>query len=128
MQARKLPSEGQAETVTRNIFSHRAAMEALEDVLSRRAWDGAAGVADREDRPVPLFATGNANTGGGTIIFSRVLEQILEDKSHVMFLTSDLHGGTIAFNFGIHTIGQRAQVVHLSLQEVREVHGAEGDL
>src|SRR5437870_2134419 len=103
-------------------------MKALEDVFSRRAWDRAAGVADCQDRPITLFSTGDANTAARAIIFSRVLEQILQDESHVMFLTGDLHILTIAFNLGIHTLWYRAQVVHLGFEKMREVHGTKSDL
>ena len=74
-------------------------------MCSRRAWDGAAGVADREDRPLAIFAAGDANPASRTIIFARVLEQILKNESYVMFFTGDLHVGTIAFDLGIHPSG-----------------------
>ena len=95
---------------------------------SRRAWDGTAGVADREDRPVAVFATRDANTAARAIIFPRIFEQILQDKSHVMLLTSNMHLGTIAFDLGIRAIGQGAQIIHLGLDQMREIDGTEGDL
>src|SRR5436190_22413157 len=102
--------------MARNIFPDRATVEALKDVFPSRVRDGATSVADRDNRPLTLLAARNANATAWTIIFARILEQILQNESHVVFLTGDLHVGTITFNLGIHPIGQRAQVVHLSFQ------------
>ena len=103
-------------------------MEALKDVFPRRFRDGTARVTDRDDGPFTLLAAGNPNPTIRTIIFPRILEEILQDQDHVVFLTGDLHVGTITFNLGIHTIGQCAQVIHLGFQEMGEIHRSEGNL
>lgn len=95
--------------------------------MCSRAGNGAAGAA-RQDSPVVLFSAGNANPPAWAIISLRVFVQILQDKIHLMFLVGDVHLATIGFDLRIHPIGQRAQIIHLPFEEVREIEGTESKL
>src|SRR5436190_22951174 len=98
--------------MARNIFSHGATMEPLEDMFPRRTGDGAARVAHCEDGPVADFATSDANAAARAGIFSRVLVQIFEDQRHVMPFCGNVNIVSIVIHLdvNVYAVGISTQV------------------
>src|SRR5438046_528870 len=108
------------------ILADRA-MEPLKDMFPRRFRNWGTGIANRDNRPFTRFLTANANASSRAIIFSRILEQVLQDQCDIVFLTCDLKIGVMTFNLEIHTIRQCAEVVYQRFQEMGEVHRTKRD-
>ena len=65
-------------------------MKPVENVFLRRARDWGTGVPNCQHNVIVLFECSNSNEAFGSIVFLRVLQEILDDKRGVSFFTGDI--------------------------------------
>ena len=101
-------------------------MEALEDVRLCSGWNRVPGVGHGEDHGIGRRLRGHAHQTGRAIIFSGVLEQVLQDDRGVAFLAGNVERGReIRLDLEIKGVRDRAEIVERRFDECGEIHGAE---
>src|SRR5438876_8820032 len=97
-------------------------MEALENVLARRAGNRWAGIGDGEISVSAVLARGDADATALSIIFARVLEKIAHDHCGVTFFARDLDSiDNVGVDDDLIVLRMRGKIVEFSFDELRQI-------
>src|SRR5664280_1964223 len=121
--------EVEAQSVPGDVLARGAAVETLKNMQLGLTGNGRTGVADREDRPPALAARREADPAAGTIVFSRVFQQILQDQGEVTFFPGhEKRGRDFRLDREVGVIRQGAEIIDPGINQRLEVDGTEIDL
>ena len=102
-------------------------MEAFEDVLAR--WNCAARIADGQHNVPGVAVRADSDPPAGTIVLSRVLQEILHNERRVLsFASYEQADRKFFFDLHIRRIGKRAKIVQLLVNDLAEIYLCRSDL
>src|SRR5664280_1964224 len=112
--------EVEAQSVPGDVLARGAAVETLKNMQLGLTGNGRTGVADREDRPPALAARREADPAAGTIVFSRVFQQILQDQGEVTFFPGhEKRGRDFRLDREVGVIRQGAEIIDPGINQRR---------